>query len=119
MRTRSRTNPAVQEYDRRRAKTPDRKEKLAINASRWRRENPIAYHAHITLNNAVRDKKVIKTPCCICGTTENVHGHHKDYGKPLDVNWLCAKCHQRIHSAFPELGGHYDNDNLKAEIVAA
>jgi hypothetical protein len=28
------------------------------------------------------------------------------YSKPLDVVWLCVKCHQRIHAAFPELHGH-------------
>ena len=25
-----------------------------------------------------------------------VHGHHKDYRKPLEVEWLCRSCHGRV-----------------------
>lgn len=100
------TNPAVQAYDRARAKRPEKKAALAKNSKLWRQQHPEAYHAHIALNNALRDGKIEKGPCAICGATEHIHGHHKDYSKPLEVTWLCAKCHHRIHASFPELGGH-------------
>lgn len=32
--------------------------------------------------------------CCAEG---KVHGHHHDYSKPLDVQWLCPKCHIHVH----------------------
>lgn len=107
MKVRALTNPRVQEYDRARAKTPERKELAKRNRVRWREEHPEAYRAQNAVNNAIRDGKLKKQPCSICGTEKRVHGHHKDYAKPLNVVWLCAKCHHRVHATFPELGGHY------------
>ncbi len=104
MRVRARINPAVQEYNRERSKTPARKAKAAENRKTWRAKNPLATKAHNAVNNAVRDGRLIKLPCEFCGD-EKVHGHHKDYSKPLEVIWLCAKCHNRLHANFPELEG--------------
>lgn len=36
-------------------------------------------------------------PMYRCGTDKNVHGHHHDYSKPLDVEWLCSTCHGIEH----------------------
>lgn len=42
--------------------------------------------------------------CSACGGTPVgiaargvVHAHHEDYGRPLDVVWLCPACHARAH----------------------
>lgn len=99
------TDPKVQAYDRKRSKTPHRREHIAKTARKWNEENPDAYKAHYLVGNAVRDGRLKKLPCLFCGA-EKVHAHHRDYLKPLDVTWLCPKCHHRLHAAFPETQGH-------------
>lgn len=53
------------------------------------------------LRYAVLTGKLIKPKTCsVCKSlTEacELHGHHKDYSKPLDVVWGCRSCHQDIH----------------------
>lgn len=101
---RARSNPAVQEYDRSRAKLPHRRERARAVTKKWRAENPDGYKAHSAVSNAVRDGRLAKEPCVFCRSKE-VHAHHKDYSKPLDVVWLCPKCHHRMHHIFPETEG--------------
>jgi hypothetical protein len=67
---------------------------------------PLAYKAHYLVTAAIRDKRLFKQPCIFCGNNEKVHAHHRDYSKPLEVTWLCAKCHHRLHANFPEVSGH-------------
>jgi hypothetical protein len=59
----------------------------------------IKARARTALRNAVRDGKV-KRPneCERCGGAGGrIHGHHADYFKPLDVEWLCVGCHSAAH----------------------
>lgn len=46
---------------------------------------------------AVKTGKIKRMACEICGTVEDVHGHHEDYSKPLLVQWLCRKHHREKH----------------------
>lgn len=54
--------------------------------------------ARIAFSNAIRDGKIVKGPCSICGTTLKVEGHHEDYSKPFDVTWLCTTHHKEAHA---------------------
>lgn len=78
-------------YDRERGNRQD-----ADSTRRYRSENPKKYAAHLLVNNGLRDGKLTKLPCEVCGKTE-VHGHHADYDKPLDVMWLCSEHHVAWH----------------------
>ena len=88
------------EYDRERFK--NNKERRVATAKRSelaRKKDPIAYRARYALSNAVRDGRIKKAEkCTVCGQTVRLHGHHDDYSKPLDVVWLCAKCHHGRHA---------------------
>lgn len=45
-------------------------------------------------------------PCERCGSKSD-HKHHEDYSKPLEVVWLCRRCHIGLHvtERADELGG--------------
>lgn len=55
------------------------------------------------LNNAVRDKLIVRPERCqICNREEKVEGHHSDYDNPLQVVWVCQECHRNIHKPLKE-----------------
>jgi len=43
-----------------------------------------------------RRGKLKPIPCEACGD-EKAQKHHPDYGKPLEVTWLCRPCHLARH----------------------
>lgn len=85
------------EYEKGRAKTPVRRRLSDARCKADRKKHPERYKARTTLGNALRDGLISKKPCFKCGSERHVHGHHKDYSKPLEVTWLCAKCHHEWH----------------------
>lgn len=65
-----------------------------------RRKNKDIANAYITFQNAVRSGKIIRPEICgACKKPGIIQAHHDDYTKPLEVKWLCAKCHSRAHHA--------------------
>ena len=70
------------------------REKLGTKA--WVKRNPEKRKAHIATGNAIRDGKLVRQPCEVCGTFP-AEAHHDDYSKPLDVRWLCTKHHAEHH----------------------
>jgi hypothetical protein len=64
----------------------------------YHKRYPMKYAAHVIFRNYVRDGKIIaETFCSCCKSTEKIEGHHDDYTKPLEVRWLCEKCHKEWH----------------------
>ena len=57
---------------------------------------PEKVRAREIVAKAKKKGKLIPMPCFICGN-EKVHAHHEDYSKPLDVKWMCIKCHHKAH----------------------
>ena len=55
--------------------------------------------AHNLVSQAKRKGLLIKpTECSDCGSSNMIEGHHEDYALPLDVIWLCRKCHKGFHA---------------------
>lgn len=95
------------EQDRKRSNLPHRikarkeyqqnnPDKFRAYKEKWKKNNPQKYKAHIESGNKLRDGKLTKQPCLICGDP-NSQKHHEDYSKPLDVIWLCPKHHAELH----------------------
>jgi hypothetical protein len=63
----------------------------------WRARNPEKYKAQNAVNNAIRDGKLIRKGCEVCG--DKAHAHHEDYSRPLDVVWLCPIHHGERHAS--------------------
>lgn len=96
-------------YDRARSRLPHRKRDLAernrlYDAMGRKRPEPSneKRQARVTVGNAIRDGKLIPAPCERCGSEIEIHAHHEDYSKPLEVMWLCTTHHGERHREINE-----------------
>lgn len=72
--------------------------KLASNKAKaeWAKRNPEKIKAHSKVLYHIRAGNLTPEPCEKCGD-KNVHAHHDDYAKPLNVRWFCSGCHKQHH----------------------
>ena len=82
------------------SKSSHGKQVIALRQKDYKKNNPEKHTAHVQVMTAIRSGKLIKKPCEKCGN-KKVHAHHDDYSKPLQVIWLCPKCHILVHKMFP------------------
>lgn len=67
-----------------------------------RRKNNSEYllkqKARNLLYSEIRAKRIIKPCICEGCNTENIlQAHHFNYNEPLNIIWLCRKCHSVLH----------------------
>ena len=89
------TRDARHAYERERSKRPERKAYKSDAARDYRERERAKYVARYTLGNAIRDGRIKRMPCEVCGGF--AEGHHEDYSRPLDVRWLCFAHHRAEH----------------------
>lgn len=78
--------------------TPAGKAAQQKEAARRRRKFPEKIKAGHVVDNAVRYGQLVRpTICSSCLREKFVEGHHPDYSKPFEVEWLCKKCHVEVH----------------------
>lgn len=101
-------------FDRARANRPDRvaarsayretdayRISHAAASKNWAVANAIRRKAQAAVSNALRDGKLERQPCLICGA--HAEAHHPDYSSPLAVSWLCSKHHAQTHREHREI----------------
>ena len=60
---------------------------------------PEKYKARTAVSNAIAcGTLTADKECNRCGSDGLLHGHHPDYSKPLEVEWLCVPCHTKEHA---------------------
>jgi len=78
------------------AKNP---EKYRERANVYNHAHPERARAHSAVARAVKSGKLVAPDrCSHCEAEGVVWAHHDDYDRPLDVRWLCPRCHNRLHS---------------------
>lgn len=87
----------IRDYDKERGKLAHRKE-LAVKGNIRRRKKDGYMKSHNAVARALKKGSLVREKCCMCGTDENIHAHHDDYSKPLDVMWLCPVHHKSRHA---------------------
>ena len=75
--------------------TPEMKRDIM---ARYHEKYPLRKKANRMLSNALRDGKIKRKPCEVCGDIKS-EGHHDDYSKLFDIRWLCKKHHTEHHVA--------------------
>ena len=94
-------------YEKNRFQFPARKKYLAKLQRAYRVKYPDKYYTHTFTSNAIRDKRIIRQPCEICGYPK-AEAHHENYKKPLEITWLCRVCHLQRHG----LESHKPSTNM-------
>lgn len=75
----------------------DKSAAVRDSIKRWKRANPEKKRAHCAVQKAIARGHMDRKPCERCGTNKDVHAHHEDYLKRLEVTWLCRKHHLERH----------------------
>ena len=77
-------------------KDPEARKKW-IAANRHTEHFKLQRKAHHAVQQEVRMGRMRRQPCEVCGCNKQIHAHHDDYTKPLEVRWLCVAHHRQHH----------------------
>lgn len=73
-------------------------EKVLSYRRAMRKRNPEHFRARGIVQNAINRGRLVRPDSCgLCMNGCKPEAHHKDYGKPLEVDWLCRSCHLMQH----------------------
>lgn len=88
-------NPLVRK---RRYQSASFKEKAKLVAKRYAKKFPERMYIANTVCRAVKKGVLVRpSSCSICNEAVRIYAHHEDYSKPLEVVWMCQRCHRKRH----------------------
>ena len=71
----------------------------ALRTRSWRERHPEKWEAHKAVKRALASGALIKPFACTdCERDDaRIEAHHEDYALPLEVTWVCRRCHYARH----------------------
>jgi len=85
----------IRAYHRRAGQLPSCKAKNSKRLKDWRIRHPERVAAQEQARRALRRGELVRpSTCAHCGNTRKLEMSHTDYSKPIDIEWLCHKCHR-------------------------
>jgi hypothetical protein len=88
----------VREYDRKRAKLPERLKAVMEQSKKWRNEDKRRMRCHNAVTRALRNGTLNYKPCEWIGChREDSFAHHESYDEPLKVVFYCQPHHKLRH----------------------
>ena len=73
-------------------------ERKPVYNRNYSKKHPEKIIAHKAVHEAIRQGDLTRPDFCSeCAVYCSPEGHHDDYDKPLEVRWLCTKCHKDHH----------------------
>ncbi len=76
--------------------TPRGREKINNAVYKSIKKHPNRQKARSLVRLAIKNGNLVKPLKCKCGNRV-IEAHHENYSKPLNVKWLCRKCHSDLH----------------------
>lgn len=81
---------------------PHNRKRVRKYCDLYNERHPEKYAAKLAVRWAIKRGDIVRPDRCgKCATIGQVQAHHHDYTKPLDVEWLCQKCHTTEHRSQP------------------
>lgn len=76
------------------------KEAFFLNSAKRRNsiQGKASREVHYAIRHGLITKPAICNKCLTPLPSRMIHAHHPDYSKPLEVEWMCAKCHGKEHN---------------------
>ncbi len=92
-------------------KTPKGQEVQRIANRKKKLKFPEKIKAQNAVHDAIKRGKLDRPWVCeLCKAEVFIEAHHNDYAKPLEIVWVCAACHKKLH--------FHKNSPIKAVISA-
>ena len=97
MREYRKTRVGIVETRKRYMGTERGKELSRLASKKYRLKHPDRCEARKIVRRAIDSGELVRpTICPSCDTETFIESHHPDYSKPLEIEWLCNKCHNII-----------------------